>query len=341
MTTIESVPIIDAARLPDPASLRAIDHACREWGFFQLVHHGIDEGAIEVLQREMRAFFALPPEAKHRVERSEENPWGYYDRELTKNVRDAKQIFDCGPEDDPRRRTPWPEGWPELRRAIMEFMNACEHLAFRLLAALSMNLGMPADHLEHGFRPTHTSFLRLNHYPVCPGPALAPDPETSARGPLGVNHHTDAGALTLLLQDGVPGLEVHRDGQWHLVEPRPDALVINIGDIVQVWSNDRYRAALHRVRASSDRARFSAPFFFNPAYETRYAPLPTTIDAQTPALYRPIRWGEFRALRAAGDYQDCGDEIQIHHYRSQVETPTTTDTNETNHTNEEMNHGIH
>jgi len=335
MTTIDSVPIIDASRLPDPDSLRAIDHACREWGFLQVVHHGIDEGAIEALQREMRALFALPPEAKHRVERSGENPWGYYDRELTKNVRDSKQIFDCGPEDDPRCRTPWPESSPALRRAVMGFSSACERLAFRLLAAISTNLGMPADHLARGFQPTHTSFLRLNHYPVCADPADGPGLATPGRGPLGVNHHTDAGALTLLLQDDVPGLEVHRDGRWHLVEPRPDALVINIGDIVQVWSNDRYRAALHRVRASSNRARFSAPFFFNPAYETRYAPLPTTIDAKSPALYRPIRWGEFRALRAAGDYQDCGDEIQIDHYRTQTDTPTTNDTNE------ETIHGIH
>jgi hypothetical protein len=92
--------------------------------------------------------------------------------------------------------------------------------------------------------------------------------------------------------------------------------VINIGDIVQVWSNDRYRAALHRVRASEGCERYSAPFFFNPAYDTTYAPLPTTLDSRTSVpLYRPIRWAEFRALRAAGDYADCGDEVQTHNYR--------------------------
>jgi isopenicillin N synthase-like dioxygenase len=86
-----------------------------------------------------------------------------------------------------------------------------------------------------------------------------------ASGRLGIHHHTDAGALTLLLQDDQPGLQVYHEGGWHLVEPRADALVVNIGDVVQLWSNDRYQAALHRVLASGKAERYGAPFFFNPA----------------------------------------------------------------------------
>jgi len=330
----DSIPVIDASRLRDSASLHAIDQACRSWGFFQVVRHGIDRNVIENLKREMRAFFAQPLEVKRRVERSAVNPWGFYDRELTKNTRDWKQIFDCGSDNDPKQRTPWPAGSPEFRRALMEFMGSCERLAFGLLGAISTNLGMSSHYLARGFQPAHTSFLRLNYYPVCSAPELPSGVQTPDRGHLGVNHHTDAGAMTILLQDDQPGLEVHREGRWHLVEPRSDALVINIGDIVQVWSNDRYRAALHRVRASSERERYSAPFFFNPAYDTSYAPLPTTIDAGSPARYRPIRWGDFRALRAAGDYQDCGEEVQIDHYRigyggAKASTP------------KEESHGIH
>jgi isopenicillin N synthase-like dioxygenase len=334
MSTLESVPVVDASQLGDGTSLRAIDRACREWGFFQVVGHGIDPEVTRRLQREMRHFFARPRTEKCRVERSEESPWGFYDRELTKNVRDWKQIFDCGPQHEADRRTPWPVGTPGFRPALLAYMRACERLAFRLLAAVSRNLGMPDDHLAREFRPSHTSFLRLNYYPTCPAPALPVDVRTPARGHLGVNHHTDSGALTLLLQDGVPGLEVHREGRWHLVEPLEGALVINIGDIVQVWSNDRYRAALHRVRASTDRARYSAPFFFNPRYDAIYAPLPTTCGPRAPARFRPIRWGEFRSLRASGDYQDRGEEIQIDHYRIEQTAPGTGP-------EREVTHGVH
>ena len=103
--------------------------------------------------------------------------------------------------------------------------------------------------------------------------------------------------------------------QWHLVEPRSDALVVNIGDMVQVWSNDRYQAALHRVTTNTDNPRYSAPYFFNPEYRANYAPIPTMVDADNPPRYREINWGEFRRLRADGDYADYGDEVQISHYR--------------------------
>ena len=74
--------------------------------------------------------------------------------------------------------------------------------------------------------------------------------------------------------------------------------MVNIGDVVQVWSNDRYRAALHRVLANTRQPRYSAPFFYCPAYDTDYAPLPSTVDTAHPPRYRAINWAEFRARRA-------------------------------------------
>ena len=289
-------------------------NACRDWGFFQAVGHGIDEFVFADLHREMRAFFAQPLAAKRAISRTAVNPWGYYDRELTKNTLDWKQVYDYGPGDDDNMAPQWPSALPGFKSAVLAYYSACDTLARQLLAAISVNLGTPGDALQRCFDAGHTSFVRFNYYPKCPRPARPVGINTPAGGHLGVNHHTDAGALTLLLQDDQPGLEVFRDHQWHLVEPRSDALVINIGDIVQVWSNDRYRAALHRVRANADAERFSAPFFFNPSYETRYAPLPTTIDAEHPRRYQAINWGEFRGQRAAGDYADRGEEIQISHF---------------------------
>jgi isopenicillin N synthase-like dioxygenase len=312
---MDRIPVIDIAELDHPVTLAAIDRACRDWGFFQVVGHGIAPALLDGHLAEARRFFAQPDVVKRSVERTAENAWGYFDRELTKNTRDWKQIFDVGPADGRALRPQWPAAQPELRRAVLAYYAACEQLAFRLLGALSRNLGMPEAHLAASFRPRHTSFLRLNYYPICPAPERPAGLETARRGHLGINHHTDAGALTVLQQDGQPGLEVYRDGVWHLIEPRPGALVINIGDIVQVWSNDRYQAALHRVVVSESADRLSAAFFFNPDYAADYAPLPAVIGAAAPPRYRPINWGEFRSRRAAGDYADLGDEVQIGHYR--------------------------
>jgi len=309
---VPEVPVIDVGA-DARAAREALDRACREWGFFQIVGHGIDPELTDAVLDRMRAFFALPLEAKRAVERTDTNAWGFYDRELTKNRRDWKQIFDVGPAED---RGPlvgsspqWPMGLAGFRATLERFAAACEQVSYRLLGAISENLGQPEDALHGCFGAAHTSFLRLNYYPVCDDPAPPDSPTTPEKGQLGIHHHTDAGALTVLLQDDQPGLQVLRNGAWYTVEPDPEALVINIGDIVQVWSNDAYPAPVHRVIASASQPRYSAPYFFNPSYATDYAPL------SAPPRYRPINWGDFRAGRSAGDYADVGEEIQISWFR--------------------------
>ena len=262
----DTVPVIDIERLMEPDTLEALDDSCRNWGFFQVTGHGIDATVTAALLKAAREFFAHPTETKRAISRSADNPWGFFDRELTKNTRDWKEVFDFGPGDGVRIVPQWPAALPGFESAVRAYYRDCEHLAYRLLGAIAVNLGTPPEELERLFGEHQTSFVRLNYYPACPTPAAPVGVGTPDKGYLGVNHHTDAGVLTLLLQDDQPGLEVFRHKRWHLVEPRRDALVVNIGDIVQVWSNDRYRAALHRARANSEAERFSAPFFFNPSY---------------------------------------------------------------------------
>jgi isopenicillin N synthase-like dioxygenase len=310
-----SIPVIDICELKHEATLALLDEACRDWGFFQVVNHGIPAEVIAGSFSAAHAFFALPLGSKRRISRTRDNPWGFYDRELTRNVRDWKQIYDYGPADGAGIRPQWPQGLPHFRSAIRACYRHSERLAFRLLAAISINLGMSPGYLSQGFGRDHTSFLRLNYYPVCPAPAHPRALERPAGGHLGVGPHTDSGALTLLFQDDQPGLEVFRQNEWYRVEPRRDAIVVNIGDMVQVWSNDRYFAALHRVLANAGEPRFSIPFFLSPEYRTNYAPLETTISEDRPARYREINWGEFRRGRARGDFADYGEEIQIGQYR--------------------------
>jgi isopenicillin N synthase-like dioxygenase len=308
------VPVIHIDELDSPASLAAIDRACRDWGFFQVTGHGIASSILEEISAMSRAFFAQPAADKRRILRDADNPWGYFDKELTKNRQDWKEIYDYGPDAGDGRGPRWPGG-PLRQRfesAVLAYYASCTTLAMRLLAAIASNLGVSPQLLARDFDHSHTSFLRLNYYPTCP----LDDAGDAQQRPLGISEHTDAGALTLLLQDDQPGLEVLREGRWHLVEPRSGALVVNLGDIAQVWSNDQYKAALHRVLTNSVRQRYSMAFFLNPSYETTYEPLPTTVTLERPAAYRPINWREFRSLRAAGDYADLGEEIQIHHYRA-------------------------
>ena len=106
------------------------------------------------------------------------------------------------------------------------------------------------------------------------------------------------------------------DGRWYDVTPQPGAFVINTGDIMQVWSNDRYIAPVHRVKAQRSLTRYSAPFFYNPSYECDYAPVSGTITEETPALYTPINWGKFRLGRFQGDFADVGAEVQISDFRT-------------------------
>lgn len=298
-------PVIDISHAERAQTHREIDVACRESGVFQIVGHGIDVRLIAALRRQKRAFFGQSVAVKRAISRSADNPWGYYDRELTRHTRDWKEIYDYGPADGEKISPQWPQALPAFRPVLLAYYARCEDLALRLLRVLARNLGMPADSLDAHFLRQHTSFLRLNYYPPC---------SANSAGHLGVNPHTDSGALTLLLQDEQPGLEVLNRSAWWLVEPNPDALVVNLGDIAQVWSNDQYIAPLHRAIVRSDAQRFSVPFFLNPAYSTEYAPLPSTVDARHPPRYRPINWREFRSRRAAGDYANAGEYAQISQY---------------------------
>lgn len=303
------IPVIDVQGFQDDGWYPELDAACRTWGCFHIVGHGVAHGVLDTLMGAMHRFFALPVEDKRAIERTEVNAWGFFDRELTKNRRDWKEIFDVGPDvhAGPMRGSApqWPRDVPGFRSAVDAYYQAAENVAAALLQGISCNLGMARDYLGVQFGQPHSSFLRLNYYPICSKP----------QDHLGISHHTDAGALTVLLTDDEPGLQFQHQGTWHTVAPVTGALTVNIGDIVQVWSNDRYVAPLHRVLASSTARRYSAPFFFNPSYDTDYAPLDGVLSTTAPPRYRPINWGAFRAGRAAGDYADAGEEIQISHFR--------------------------
>ncbi|CAK9179730.1 unnamed protein product [Ilex paraguariensis] len=329
----DDIPLIDLSVLkshnssePDATAIRLliyeIGEACKNWGFFQVINHGVPFKRRKNLEIVARKFFAMSKEEKKKVSRDDVIPFlGYYDTEHTKNVRDWKEVFDLTVEnptlfpvshepDDKELReyiNQWPKNPPELREECEHYAEEVQKLAYKLLELISMSLGLPANHLN-GFYNDHTSFIRLNHYPPCPVPHLA----------LGVGGHKDAGALTILAQDDVGGFEVKRktDGEWIRVKPTHDAYIINVGDIIQVWSNDRYESVEHRATLNSKKDRISIPFFFNPAHYTIVEPLEELIDDQNLAKYKPYNWGKFFATRKRCNFQKLEVEnIQISHFR--------------------------
>lgn len=320
---MDQIPVID---LRSSSSVSDIADAAERFGFFQLVGHSLDSELIEAVWTQAHAFFDRSSEEKRRVLRTKENSRGYYDRELTKNARDQKEVFDFAHvpfpelgEEHPDNHLPvdgnnqWPSDMADFQKVMTSYLSACETLALELLEAFCVGLGLASGRLAPHFNRHHTSFIRLNYYPLLDPLSAEEAASVTDLGDMALHHHTDAGAFTILLQDDVGGLQVESGGEWVDVTPEPGGLVINTGDMMQVWSNDKYSAALHRVAPRSTKARYSLPYFFNPSYDTDYAPL--LESATESARYRTLNWGEFRQARADGDYGDYGEEIQISQFR--------------------------
>lgn len=328
----EGIPLLDLSILdsvgtnsPDPHALgdlvQQVGYACKNWGFFQVINHGVSLEKRQEVENAARNFFAQPLEEKRKVLRTEERLVGYYNTELTKNVRDWKESFDFNSKDstlmpashqvDNNEVVLWSNRWPdhpsELREVCEEYATDVEKLAYRLIELVALSLRLPGDRF-HAFFKDQTSFVRLNRYPPCPFPHLA----------LGVGRHKDISALTILAEDAVGGLEVKRksDGEWIRVQPIPDAYIINVGDVMQVWSNDAYESAEHRVVVNSEKERFSIPLLFTPAHYTEVKPLEELTDEQNAAKYKPCNWGKYMLTRIRSSFVKLDVEnIQIYDFR--------------------------
>lgn len=306
------VPTIDIG-CPADADLAAMDAACRDHGFFLLRGHGL-EALVERTWRETRRFFAAPQRVKEGVRRNEEQPLGFYDRELTKRRRDCKEVFDYM---EPasglaETRNRWPAELPGFRPAQDEFFREFSKLAVATLKLVHRALGAAPGAVVGS---PSASTVRLNCYPV--GDPV-PETERAALADLGktaLGYHTDPGVLTLLLQDDTGGLQAHShaDG-WIDVPPSPGTIVVNLADVLQVWSNDCYRAAVHRVVPMTRQARYSIPYFFNPAMDAVIEPIAGLGD-EAPR-YRPFTWREFIMARAHDNFADLdAEDTQSSHYR--------------------------
>ncbi|KAG1702503.1 hypothetical protein DVH05_009453 [Phytophthora capsici] len=286
--------------------------AASEWGFFYVTNHGMAESEMEKFREAMRSFFLLPMETKRSIARTETNVRGYVEKELTKNKEDWKECFDFtgAHEDDPpdgnkgNLQNQWldEQTLPGFRHVMQTYFERMAYMSRRLMKLFAVALGEEPTFFDKFFHGNHPSVMRLNHYPI------SPEPEKT----MGVYHHTDASVLTILLQDDdVASLQVlHRESNsWVNVPPRKGTYTINTGDLTQVWSNDKFVAPLHRVVANDKSSRFTAPFFYFPAYDVQVEPIVMN-EGEVPN-YRPFSFYEYIVARARGNYADLGQENQI------------------------------
>lgn len=311
---MDSVPVVDIAN-PSATSVAALDAACRDHGFFLLEGHGLDD-LIDRTWAETARFFDADPAIRQSIRRDETNPLGWFDRELTKRKRDSKEVFDfidpATPARDAHNR--WPEGLPGFRQSMAEFYAAFADLAQQTLELLHDTLELGDDSRRAMAGVPEASAVRLNHYPVG-DPVPESERETLAElGETALGYHTDPGTLTLLLQDDTGGLQAESLSEgWIDVPPRAGTVVVNLADAMQVWTNDRYRAAVHRVVPMTTERRFSIPYFSNPPRTSIVEPLPELSgDA---ARYRAFKWAEFMQARNDDNFVDAGaEDTQISAY---------------------------
>lgn len=307
-----TVPIVD---LTDPTSTSrdALDDACRDHGFFLVTGHGLDDVIADTWDA-TRRFFDAPRPVRTAIVRDRQNPLGWFDRELTKRMRDHKEVFDFVDPAAADEMNRWPD-LPGFRDTMVRHFDAMNDLARRTLSLLQSVLDLGAESRRVFECARRGSTVRLNLYTV--GDPVPADERKgiAALGDVALGHHTDPGTLTLLLQDDTGGLQtLSGDDGWIDVPPEPGTIVVNLGDCTQAWTNDRYRAAVHRVLPMTTQRRLSIPFFGNPPRDTIVEPL-AELSVDGPR-YRPFAWRDFMAARADDNFSDLGvDDTQVTDYR--------------------------
>ncbi|KAL6912070.1 hypothetical protein ACP4OV_000875 [Aristida adscensionis] len=287
-------PVVDMSA---PGCGARVAAAAREWGLFQAVNHGVPAAAVAELQRVGRAFFALPQEEKERcaMDPASGRIEGYGTNNLQRDAGEGNKkkawndfvyhvVAPPAAAADDRRI--WPENPAGYREAHEAYCAHMQRLTRELFVHLSLGLGLEEGAMSAAFGGDDALvFLhKINFYPPCPQPELA----------LGVAPHTDMSTLTVLVPNDVQGLQVFRDGHWHDVKYVPGALIVHIGDQIEILSNGRYKAVLHRTTVNKEKARMSWPVFVEPPRELVVGPHLQLVTDESPAKYKAKKYKDYQ-----------------------------------------------
>lgn len=309
------LPVIDLAAGDRAAVARALDAACRSIGFLVVRNHGVPDAVLQAAFAAGFAFFDRPEAVKQSAVPADGRVRGYTPllrQRLAGSLQletppDLFERFRMGPfgfPDDAYHRARaagwfapnvWPEDLPGFREALQTYYRAMEKLAAQLMELFALALGLEPSYFER-YIARHISSLCLNHYPAL---ERAPEP-----GQLRAGEHTDYGSLTIVAPSEAPGrLQVRtRDRGWVEVDPPPGHFVVNIGDLMAQWTNDRWVSTLHRVGLPEDGAgararRLSLVFFHQPDDDARIECIPTCLAPGEAPRHAPVTSGEHLRLK--------------------------------------------
>ena len=281
-------------------------------GFYYLRGHGVPRSLIHAAFAECERFHAQPAEKKLAVRINEHNI-GYMamggsiarsskvNNNTKSSVNEAFFLRRERTPDDPdviagkrfRGLNQWPADLAGFHETALAYMAALEQLGKRLVRIYAVALDLPADYFDPMFKQPNM-IQRFTHYP--------PQPHYEDNQ-FSIAPHTDSGFMTLLAPSAVPGLSIRLpDGTWFDAPSDPDAFIVNGGNILRLWTNDRFLATPHRAINTSGQARYAIPFFFDTHPDTVISCLPTCQSTRNPAKYEPITYDEYALWYATRNY---------------------------------------
>ncbi len=316
MTTL-TLPILDLGAYvrQEPGALEHLAEILRDAlqhiGFFFIINHGIPQTLIDRVFAEAARFHALPLEEKTPLALSASNT-GYLslgqsrsrasslDGHKKPNLNAAFFMKRDRAPDHPdvlagkplRGLNQWPHNLPGYRETLLEYFDAMEALGKRMVPLYAAALELPPDYFAPFFAEPQVT-LRLSHYPI-----LEHDAHQYGLAP-----HTDSGFMTFLPQNDIPGLAIRPEGyDWMEPPVLPGSFLVNSGDILRRWTNDRFLSTSHRVLNSSGRDRYAIPYFFDPNTDTVIECLPTCQDAAHPPQYAPVTYEDYLLWFTSSNY---------------------------------------
>nr|UXG53462.1 GA20ox3 [Liriodendron chinense] len=286
-------------------AISLVSEACQRHGFFQVINHGVDASLIRAAREHIGAFFKLPLNHKLRARRKAGSMWGYAGAHTDRFTSKLpwKETLSFGyHENGPHHivtdyfTSVLGKEFEQTGLIYQRYCEAMKELSLVIMELLAISLGVDRLHFKRFFQDS-SSIMRCNYYPPCQEPSLT----------LGTGPHCDPTSLTILHQDEVGGLQVFSNNKWHSIRPRPEALVINIGDTFMALSNGTYKSCLHRAVVNRHKERISLAFFLCPKEDKVVSPPQDLVGRDGPRKYPDFTWSALL-------------EFTQKHYRADIRT---------------------